>query len=164
MACHGWQMAQGLTGYEVLEIAENLERNAARFYRKAAEICDDPQVSRLFDELARWEMRHVQVFVELREYLSEKAWELGYFQPERVNGAAAPVPAVFGAHADPAKILTGRESKTDVLRMALRHEEYTLAYYTSLVKLTLGERNLEAVQEIMREEQNHVKILTRALS
>jgi rubrerythrin len=157
-------MTQGLTGYEVLEIAENLERNAARFYRKAAEICDDPQVSRLFNELARWEMRHVRVFVEMREYLSEKAWELGYFQPERVNGAAVPVPAVFGAHADPAPALTGRESKADVLRMALRKEECTIAYYTSLMELTLGERNLEAIQEIILEEQKHVKILIQALS
>jgi rubrerythrin len=77
---------------------------------------------------------------------------------------APPAPAVFGAHADPARTLTGRESKADVLRLALRNEEYTIAYYTSLVEFTLGAHNLEAIQEIIREEQRHVKILTQALS
>ncbi len=157
-------MTQELTGYEVLEIAENLERSAGRFYRKAAGLCDDPQISRIFNELAQWEMRHVQIFAEMKEYLSEKAWELGYFRAERVEGSAPPAPAVFGAHADPTQTLTGRESKADVLRMALANEEYTIAYYTSLTEFTLGAHNLEAIEEIIREEQQHVKILMQALS
>ncbi len=53
-----------LTAFEVLEIAEKMEREAARFYRKAAGMYHDPSLSKLFSDLAQWEKRHVRILVQ----------------------------------------------------------------------------------------------------
>lgn len=107
-------MTQELTGYEVLEIVEKMERNAAGFYRRAA--TSRPQ---------------------------------------------APT-AVFGDRADPSKELTGRETKADVLRMAIQREKDAIAYYTSLKEFVPGD-DVEAIKDILSEEDRHVRILTQSL-
>ena len=157
-------MTRELTAYEVLEMAERMERNAAKFYRKAAGMCDDPRICRLFSELARWENRHVQVFAEMKEHLSERMWELGHFESDRVDVSQAWTrPAVFGDHDVPSQEMVGGQTKADILRMALQKEKDAIAYYTSLSEFVLGEGNVEMIENIIREEDRHVRILTQSL-
>lgn len=160
----GYSMTRELTAYEVLEIAERMERNAAKFYRKAAGMCDDPRICRLFSELAQWEKRHVRVFAGMKEHLSEQMWELGQFEPDRVDvsPASAP-PAVFGDRDQPSQEMVPGRSKADILRMAIQKEKDAIAYYTSLGELVLGEGNIEMIDDIIREENRHVRILTQSL-
>jgi len=158
-------MASELNGYQVLEIAEKMERNAAKFYRKAAGLCDDPKLCKLFAELAQWEKRHVQVFAEMRERLSEHTWELGYFELDRAAPAVTepPLPPVFGDHDDPSKELTAGTSRTDVLRMAIRKEKDSIRYYNAMKEFVLGINDVEVIRLIIREEKRHVAILTQSL-
>jgi rubrerythrin len=157
-------MTPELTAYEVLEIAEKMERDAAKFYRKAAGMCDDPRICKLLTELAQWEKRHVRIFAEMKEHLSEHAWELGYFEPDRIDISRVRVPpTISDSHADPARELTGAETKADILRVAIKKENDAIAYYTSLKEFVLGEGNLEVIEDIIREEQRHVRILTQSL-
>jgi len=158
-------MAQELTAYEVLEIAENMERNAAKFYRKAAGLCDDPRTGKLFSELAQWEQRHIEVLADMKEHWSERTWELGCFAADRIDASPPPVSAssVFSAQADPSKELTGSESRADTLRMAIQKEKDTIAYYTALKEFILGEKDLEVIEGVIREEDRHVRILAQSL-
>jgi len=157
-------MGRGLTAYEILEIAEQMERNAARFYRRAAALCEDLRVSKLLSELAQWESRHVQVFTEMKEQLSARAWELGHRELERVGSPPpVPTPPVFGDQAEPARELTGRESKADVFALAIRKQEYVIAYYTGLKEFVLGKSNVRVLKDIIREENRHLRILTDSL-
>lgn len=157
-------MTRELTAFEVLKIAEQMERNAARFYRKAAGLSRDPSLSKLFSELAQWEKRHLQVFADLKNRFPEQAWEQGSFDPERVNVAhlEAP-PAVFDEHSDPAKELTGHETRAEVFDLALKKERYTIGYYTSLTEFALGEENTNVIRSILEEEKRHVRILVQSL-
>jgi rubrerythrin len=41
-----------------------MEREAARFYRKAPGMHDDPKTSRLFFDLVQWEPRHVRILTQ----------------------------------------------------------------------------------------------------
>jgi rubrerythrin len=157
-------MTRELTGYEVLDIAEKMGRNAAGFYGRAAGMYDDPKISRLFSELAQWEKRHTQIFAEMKEHLSGQTWELGQYGAERPKAPAPQVPTtVFGDRADPSRELTGDEAKADVLRRAIQKEKDTIAYYTSLKEFVLGDDSVEAIKEIIREEDRHVRILTQSL-
>jgi rubrerythrin len=158
-------MTRELTALEVLQIAEEMERNAAKFYRKAAGMFNDPSLSKLFSELAQWEKRHVQVFAEMKERFTMPAWELGHSDSERVDVARLGVPpAVFGPESDPAKELTGHETRADVLDLALKKERYTIGYYTSLTEFALGEENLKVLKRIVEEEKKHVRVLTQSLT
>lgn len=153
-------MTRELTAFEVLEIAEKMERDAARFYRKAAGMYNDAKISKLFAELAQWEKRHIQVFAEMKDRFSEQRWELGGFDLDRVDVP----PAVFGDSSDPAKELTGNETRTDVLKLAIKKERHTIGYYTALTEFTLGQDNIEAVKAVLEEEKRHVRILAQSLS
>lgn len=157
-------MTRELTGYEVLEIAEKMERNAAGFYRKAVGLYDDPRISKLFSELAQWEKRHVEIFAQMKQHLSSQSYQLGQYGSERGSETGSRTPAaVFADHADPSKELTGRETKADVLRLAIRKERDTIAYYTSLREFVLGAEDVAAIREIIQEEDRHVRILTQSL-
>lgn len=157
-------MKHELTAYEVLEIAEWMERNAAKFYRRAAGTCDDARTCKLFAELAQWEKRHVQIFAEMKDALSERTWELGRFEPGRVEPPRPQkAPAVFGDRDDPSHELPADATKADVLRMAIRKEQDSIAYYRCLTEFVLGETNVDVIKDIIREEQKHVRILTQSL-
>jgi rubrerythrin len=157
-------MARELTAFEVLKIAEAMERNAARFYRKAAGMYDDPALSKLFSELAQWEKRHVQVFADMKEQFPEQAWEQGSSDPERVDVSRLDAPPlVFDEHSDPAKELSGKETRTEVFHVALKKERYTIGYYTSLTEFALGPENIEVIKSILEEERRHVRILVQSL-
>jgi rubrerythrin len=147
-----------------LKIAEQMERKAARFYRKAAGMYDDPVLSKLFSELAQWEKHHIQVFAEMKDQVPEQAWEQGSADPERVGVSRLDVPpAVFDEHSDPAKELTGNETRAEVLNLALRKERYTIGYYTSLTDFALGQENTQVIRNILQEEKKHVRILMQSL-
>lgn len=157
-------MTRELTAYEVLEMAERMERNAAKFYRKAAGMCDDPRICKLLGEIAQWEKRHVQIFAEMKEHVSERMWELGHFEPDRVDASQASAPPlVFGDHDEPSQKMVPGRSKADILRMAIQKEKDAIAYYTRLSEFVLGEGNVEAIEDIIREENRHVRILTQSL-
>ena len=157
-------MTRELTAFEVVKIAEQMEQNAARFYREAAGMYNDPALSKLFSELAQWEKRHVQVFAEMKDQFPEQAWAQGAADPERVDvsGLDAP-PAVFDEHSEPAKELTGNETRAEVFNLALRKERYTIGYYTSLTEFALGRENIKVIKNILQEERKHVRILVQSL-
>jgi rubrerythrin len=157
-------MSRELTGAEALEVAERMEQNAARFYRRAAGMYQDPKISKLFSDLAQWEKRHVEVFAEMKKRLSEQVWGLGQYGAERPNGSrpqkATPV---FADRVDPAQELTGREAKADVLRMALQKENESISFYAGLKGSVPNAEDIRAIQDILDEEQRHVRILTQSL-
>jgi rubrerythrin len=157
-------MTRELTAFEVLKIAEQMERNAARFYRKAAGMYNEPALSKLFSELAQWEKRHVQVFAEMKEQFPEQAWEQGISDPERVDVSQLEAPpAVFDEHSDPAKELIGDETREEVFNRALKKERHTIGYYTSLTEFALGQENIKVIKSILQEEKKHVRILMQSL-
>jgi len=157
-------MTRELTAFEVIEIAEQMERDAAKFYRKAAGLYHDPSISKLFSELAQWEKRHVQVFAQMKDRFSEQGWEAGRFDLDRVHVSHPEVPsAVFNEYSEPAKELHGHETREDVFRLALKKERYTIGYYTSLMEFALGSDNIRVIKSILQEEKRHVKILAQSL-
>jgi len=158
-------MSRELTGGEVLAIAEKMEQNAARFYRRAAGMYKDPKISKLFSDLAQWEKRHIEVFAELKKRLSQQAWGIGQYGAERSSSfrPQTPVP-VFPDDADPAKALTGQETKAELLRKAIEKEKEAIEYYTSLKDFVPDKEDAQqVVKKILDEEQRHVRILTQSL-
>lgn len=159
------RMAGELNAYEVLDIAEAMERSAAKFYRKAAGLCDDSKLCKLFAELAQWEKRHVRTFAKMKEHLSQQSEKPGGLELEDVKRSSTrpPTPLVFGKADDPANELSGHPTKPDVLKMAIRKEKDTIAYYTSLREFVLGHDNTQVIKGIIQEEERHVRILAQSL-
>ncbi len=106
-------------------------------------------------------MTTTMLVMTLEMPVTAPAWRL---TAERENEpkVQAPTP-VFGERADPSKELTGRETKADVLRMAIGKEKDTIAYYTSLKEFVLSAEDVAAIKKILQEEDRHVRILTQSL-
>ena len=74
---------------ETFEIAEQIERNGARFYRKAAGIFEASRAKSLLMDLAAMEDRHEKLFKEMRQELKKKSGT----QEELYRRRAGPLPA-----------------------------------------------------------------------
>jgi rubrerythrin len=155
-----------MSGYEVLEIAEKIERNGVKFYRRAAGLCNDAGISTLFVQLAQWESKHIEVFRQMRERLASQHWQLGDLRPDRLDGPDARAMAglaVFGIQPDPNQELTGNESRADVLRLAIEKEKDSIVYYTGLKDFVPQEVDRKTLDEVIQEEMKHVRILVQSL-
>ncbi len=63
--------------FDVFEIAEQIERNGAKFYRRAAEISDDRESRKMFLRLAECEVEHERIFAHMKKQLPEPNEESG---------------------------------------------------------------------------------------
>ena len=123
---------------EILEMAEQIERNGARFYRKAAELVKDAAVSKLLQDLAIWEDGHERIFATMRADLAHQEAQPAVFDPEHETSMYLRAMAdghVFDARVDPADRLTGKESAEDILRMAIGQEKDSIVFYTGLKEM-----------------------------
>ena len=118
---------------EVFEMAEQIERNGAKFYRKAA--AKLPEVGQLLLKLAEMEDQHEITFADMRKELSGTELEQQVFDPDDEAQMYLRVMAdghIFNVKADPAEKLAGVNTSQDVLKMALGVERDSIAFYVGL--------------------------------
>jgi len=152
---------------EIFEIAEQIERNGARFYRRAAADFAGESAHKRLLELAEWEDGHEKAFAAMRLQLSQGERTPTVYDPE--GEAAAYLRAFAGGHvfdinADPSERLTGSETLAEVLRTALGLEKDSIVFYLgikNIVPENLGKAKIDAIIE---EEMSHVTLLSRELA
>ena len=152
---------------EILEMAELIERNGARFYRKAAELVEDAAISKIFEDLAVWEDGHERIFATMRTDLADQEREPKVFDPERETSMYLRAMAdghVFDAKVDPADTLTGKESAEDILRMAIGQEKDSIVFYTGLKETISQTTGRERIEAIIKEEMGHIGFLNREIT
>jgi len=158
-------MTRRFNAIEVFEIAEQIERNGAAFYRKAAELFEDSDAVGIFTKLADWEVKHEAVFAEMRKQLAAEPAELSTFDPEDapLDAKAMAGLAAFGLRPDPSGELAGCKTRADVLNLALQKEKDTIVYYTGLKEFVPVAVAIDKIGEIITEELHHVRIISQAL-
>jgi rubrerythrin len=158
-------MTRTFNAFEVFEIAEQIERNGAAFYRKAAGLLDQPQLVKMFLDLAEWEAKHEEVFADMRRQLSEQGRELRSFEIEDapLDAKAMAGLAAFGISPDPTEQLTGDETKQEILRMALQKEKDSIVYYTGLKGFVPNEGGKDKIDDVIAEEMHHIRIINQSL-
>ena len=75
-------MSYDFSADDIFEMAEQLERNGAKFYRTAAEGVKDPVAQELLLGLAAMEVEHEKTFAFLRSELSKQEKTATVFDPE----------------------------------------------------------------------------------
>lgn len=158
-------MSRKFNAIEVFEIAEQIERNGAVFYRRAAELFKDSDVGELFRKLADWEVEHEAVLADMRKELSAAPPELSTFDPEELplDAKAMAGLASFGLHSNPSRELTGCKTRADALKLALQKEKDTVVYYTGLKEFVRLAAVIGKISDIIKEELRHIGILNQAL-
>ncbi len=152
--------------FEVLQIAEQIDHKGARFYLKTAELFDDPDLRDLCYRLATWKAKHERVWARMRKRFSEKTGEFGTFDPDNYVLSNPEVMAGltwFGTKQDVTDRLTGKESKKQVLRDAMRRSNEVIIFYGGLKDFARDPASEEAIDTIIREETRQIKLLTKEL-
>jgi rubrerythrin len=157
-------MTRKFNAIELFEIAEQIERNGAAFYRGAAKLFEGSDVSGLFVNLAEWEVGHEAILAEMRKELSDEPPELSTFDPEDapLDAKATAGLAAFGIRTNPTAELVGCKTRFDALKMAFQKEKDTIVYYTGL-KEFVPAAAVEKINEIIQEELRHIRIINQSL-
>ena len=151
---------------EIFEMAEDIERQGALFYREAAEKSPDKQTREFLLDMASMEEGHDSIFAEMRKNLSSQAQQPLTFDPD--NEAVHYLQAMAEAHGTEGKIsadfkLTGNESITDIINIGVNAERNSVCFYTGLKELVPSAAGKEQVDKIIREELSHITILLNKL-
>lgn len=151
---------------EVFEIAIQIERNGAKFYRHAAARFSDADIREELLQLAAMEDGHELTFADLRKKLTsgmdDQAWDdaeqeaLKYLE-SFANGR------VFDMTVDPTEQLPSEATLEQVLRMALNRERDSIVFFVGLKRLVLRALEKETVESIIQQEMGHVTLLSRKL-
>jgi rubrerythrin len=151
---------------EILAMAEQIEGNGASFYRRAAGMVNNAEVSKLLQELAAWEEVHQKAFATMRRILKEGERKPATFDPEDETSLYLHAMAdghVFDVRVDPAHRLTGEESAKDILQMALGQEKDSIVFYLGLKDMVSEIMGKDKIDEIIREEMRHIGFLNRQI-
>jgi len=152
---------------EVLEMAEQIEHNGAKFYRQAAQGLPDEGVQQRLLRLAVMEEEHARTFHTLRDDLSGREEVVGGFDPtgEAVRYLQAIVDGqVFDLRQNPTEWLRGEESVEDILRMAIGLERDSILFYQGIREMVTPGMGRDKVEVILKEEMGHLTLLSRELT
>ncbi len=151
---------------EIFEVAEQIERNGAKFYRRAANIFSDSAINNKLLNLAVMEEQHEKTFAAMRsEFFSGKPEKM-VFDPD--GQAALYLQAVadgkiFDIKAEPSKVLPEGISVEEVLNIAIGVEKESVVFYTSMKELVKENLGKNRIDTIIKEEIGHITDLRTQL-
>lgn len=151
---------------EVFEMAEQIERNGAKFYRETAEKTGSDVMKDMFLTMAAMEDLHLKTFEQMRKDLSKDEKGSTAFDP--FNEAALYLQTMADGRGSegmrsPTEKLTGNESPEDLLEIAIGAEKNSVLFYVGLKDLVSSKAGRDKIEEIIREEVRHVADLRRQL-
>jgi len=152
---------------EILQMAEQIERNGARFYRKASEVVRDETVAKSLLHLAAWEDGHEKVFASMRRDLTEFERQPTVFDPEGETSLYLRALAdghVFDVRVDAAESLTGAETLEDILRLAIGQEKDSIIFYLGLREIIPEKAGRDKIDAVIQEEMRHIGFLNKEIA
>lgn len=150
---------------EIFEIAKQIERNGAAFYRKAAE--RNPKAKDMLLGLAAQEDEHLARFQQMQKDLSAGQKESTAYDPD--NQGVLYLQAMAGGHVfdlnkDPAALLKGAGNLRDILKIAIGLEKDSVLFYLGIREMVPHKLGADKVDLIVKEEMRHMTALSQALA
>ena len=155
---------------EIFEIAEQIERNGAMFYRQMAENISDVLIRNLLLDLATMEDEHEKVFISMRADLSDKEREPTVFDPEGESALYLKALAdlrVFDKKAIEDFVLPEelpeKEKMKKVFREAINREKDSIVFYLGMKELLPVHLGKNKIDDIIKQEMEHIRLLSNRL-
>jgi rubrerythrin len=150
---------------EIFEMAEQIERNGAKFYRIAAKKL--PVLRDVFNDLAAMEDEHLKTFSQMRAELSASEREPLVFDPGGEAQMYLRVMAdghIFNVKADPAELMRGKDTPEDILETAIGIEKDSIAFYVGLKEGVSQKAGKDKVDAIIKQEYGHIATLGQKMA
>ncbi len=154
-----------LNAEEIVEVACQIERDGAAFYRRAAGLVNNDDAKKLLEDLAVLEEEHEVSFENLRadpEFLSEL---LGDPEGNTCKYLQALTDGViFSGAKNAADRLKGEVDISQIIKTAMELEIASIVFYQGIRELITTESRGGKLDAIIAEERRHVIILSEALT
>jgi rubrerythrin len=135
----------------IVKVAMEAEKDASQAYSKAAKKTTNPKGRDMFQQLSEFEMNHYQKLKELLKSLQEKGeWTL--YEGTSLKKKIIPLKT---------QKPKGQEQLTDMdaLKIAVREEKKSQAYYRSMAELTKDPLGRDMYKRLANEEALHERLL-----
>ena len=153
-------MSYDFNADDVFQMAEQIERNGAAFYRQAASDVADADARAFLLDLAAMEDDHEKIFSSMRKKISDQEKTPTVFDPE--NEAAAYLKALADT-----RVFFDKEIDTAslqaILKAAILAEKDSIVFYLGMKELVPDALGQSRLADIMKEEMVHIKLLSRRL-
>lgn len=146
---------------DIFEIAEQMERNGAKFYRTAAAAVSEPRAKGFLEKLAAMEDDHKKTFSEMRAQLSTAEKASTIFDPEgesvRYLRALADTRVFFEKEID-------TSSMKAILKDAITAEKDSIVFYLGMREAVPEKLGRNRLDDVIREEMGHIRLLSKELT
>ena len=145
---------------EIFEMAEQMERNGAQFYRNAAEGVTDEKNRDMLLKLAAMEDDHEKTFAEMRAALTDQEKVANIFDPEGESilylKALVDTRVFFKKEID-------TTSMKEILKEALLAEKDAIVFYLGMKEAVPENFGKQRLNSIIKEEMGHIRLLSKEL-
>jgi len=151
---------------EVFDIAIKIEENGKRFYDRSRELVKDPEVQKLFAELAQEEIKHKEKFTALKNQLPASTAAGTVFDPNNELDLYLKMMAdqhVFRSGKEVDAQVSKIQSAADALKLAIQFEKDSVLFFLSMQEATCEGKGRDLVTLLVKEEQEHVRRLSLQL-
>lgn len=146
---------------EIFAMAEEIEKNGERFFRESAGKIKEAEAITLLFKLADMELEHQKVFQALRSSLSAADKKAMTFDPHNEAG-------LYLASLAKTKVFFEKKIETselvEILKAALAAEKDSIAFYLGMKDLVPSTSSKASIEDIIKEEMKHIRILSERLS
>ncbi len=146
---------------DIFQIAEQLERNGAAFYRKASESVENEEAKQFLLKLAAMEDDHEKTFQQMRQELTAGEKQATVFDPEGESMA------YLKALAD-TRVFFEKEIDTSsmeaILKDAIVAEKDSIVFYLGMKEAVPEAKGKGRLDDIIKEEMAHIRLLSGELS
>ena len=153
-------MANDFNANDIFEIAKQIEINGAKFYREAANRVEEEKHKQFLLGLADMEDSHEQIFAKMQADLGADETAQSTFDPEDENALYLKALAdtrVFFEKDQPETSMRG------ILKSAIAAEKDSIAFYLGMKELVSQNQGQSKVDDIIKEEMSHIKLLAGTL-
>ena len=145
---------------EVFTMAEQLERNGAKFYSDSAKAVEDSDSRKFLNELAEMEVEHEKTFKSLRAEITEREKEATVFDPEGES-------ALYLKSLADSRVFFEKEidmtSFKGILKAAITAEKDSIVFYLGMKEAVPEKLGKGRIEKIIKEEMGHIKFLSSKL-
>jgi rubrerythrin len=153
-------MSYDFNADEVFEMAEQIERNGAKFYRDAAENATASPSKDLLRSLSKMEEAHEKTFKAMRTALTSAEKASTVFDPAGEASlylqALADTRVFFEKKIDTTSLL-------EVLKAAIEAEKDSIVFYLGMKEAVPPALGQNRIDRIIKEEMGHIRLLSKEL-
>lgn len=146
---------------EIFEMALKIEQNGEKFYRDSAQKVKDSETQDFLAGLADMELEHQRIFKGMKSALTAADQKAMTFDPNNETG-------LYLASLANTKVFFEKDIDTSglegIFKSALAAEKDSIAFYLGMKDLVPAGSGREKIEEIIKEEMRHIRILSERLA